>query len=278
MGAADGAQEVTSRGDAAGIRTSLPLASSRPSLLTEGSRKVANHSISSRARVGKNVRFGDYVVVGDDVVLGDGVIVHPNVVIAPGVVIEENVEVFPGAFLGKEPKGAGATARIPTFNRTVRIGKNCSIGPNAVVFYDVEIGEGTLLGDGASIREQGRIGSKCIISRYVTLNYNARIGDRTKIMDLTHITGNCVVGNDVFVSIHVSTVNDNAIGAEGYDEARIVGPTLGDGCMIGANAVLLPNVKIGARAVVAAGAVVTTDVAPGEKVFGIPARSRARPL
>lgn len=235
-----------------------------------------DHSISRSARIGSNVRIGDYVVVGDDVELGDGVILHPNVVIAPGVVIESGVEVFPGAFIGKEPKGAGATARLPTFRRSVRIGKNCSIGPNAVVFYDVEIGEGTLLGDGASIREQGRIGSRCIISRYVTLNYNVRVGDRTKVMDLTHLTGNCVVGNDVFVSIHVSTVNDNALGGEGYDAERIIGPTLEDGCAIGANAVLLPKVRIGAGAVVAAGAVVTSDVPPGDRVFGIPARSRSR--
>ena len=219
-------------------------------------------------------RIGDFAVVGDDVVLGDGVVLHPHVVIAPGVVLESNVEVFPGAFIGKEPKGAGATARIPEFERTVRIGKNCSVGPHSVIFYDVEIGEGTLLGDGASTREQGRVGSRCIISRYVTLNYNVRVGHRTKVMDLTHLTGNCTVGDDVFVSVHVSTVNDNTLRAEGYSADRIVGPTLEDGCAIGANAVLLPNIRIGARAVVAAGAVITADVAPGDRVFGIPARSR----
>lgn len=230
--------------------------------------------ISPRAILGSNVRIAEYAVVGDGAILGDDVVLHPHAVIAPGVILESNVEVFPGAFIGKEPKGAGATARVPAFDRRVRIAKNCSVGPNAVIYYDVDIGESTLLGDGASIREQCRIGSKCIISRYVTLNYNVRVGDRTKVMDLTHLTGNCTVGNDVFVSIHVSTVNDNAIGAHGYSPDTIIGPTLEDGCMIGANAVLLPRVRIGAGAVVAAGAVVTKDVSPGDKVFGMPARPR----
>ena len=68
-------------------------------------------------------------------------------------------------------------------------------------------------------------------------------------MDGTHLTGNMIVGDDVFISINVSTVNDNAMGQAGY-EAHIVGPRIADG----------------------AGAVVTKDVAPHTKVMGIPAR------
>ena len=70
---------------------------------------------------------------------------------------------------------------------------------------------GTLIGDGASIREQCRIGDNCIVSRLVTINYNAKIGNRTKIMDNTHITGNMEIGDDVFISV-VATTNDNNIG------------------------------------------------------------------
>ncbi len=197
-------------------------------------------------------------------------------VIAEGVTVGAGVEIFPGAFLGKEPKGAGATARLPVFERRIVVGAGCSIGPHAVIFYDVEIGEGTLLGDGASIREQGRVGSRCILSRYVTLNYNVRVGDRSKIMDMTHVTGNTTIGSDVFVSTMVAMTNDNAMGKAGYHEGAIRGPTIEDGAMIGANASLLPGVVIGARAVVGAGSVVTRDVAPGVTVMGVPARPKAQ--
>ena len=70
-------------------------------------------------------------------------------------------------------------------------------------------------------REQCRIGSHCLISRYVTVNYNTMIGDRTRIMDSTHITGNCVIGNDVFISTLVATVNDNEMVLRSYAEARL---------------------------------------------------------
>jgi len=129
-----------------------------------------------------------------------------------------------------------------------------------------------LIGDGASIREKCRIGSRCIISRYVTINYNTRIGDRTKIMDLTHITGNCTIGNDVFISLTVGMTNDNVPGAGVYDEARIKGPIICDDVFIGAGATLLPGIKIGEKAVIGAGAVVTKDVDAGKVVMGVPAK------
>jgi acetyltransferase-like isoleucine patch superfamily enzyme len=234
--------------------------------------QISDRAVVKTDKIGTDVTVHEFAVIAEDVVLGNRVVVHPHVVIAAGVRIEDGVEIFPGAFIGKEPKGAGATARQPHFERSVRIGANSSIGPHAVIYYDVEIGQNTLIGDGASIREQCRIGSRCIISRYVTINYNTTVGDGTKIMDLTHITGNCTIGRDVFCSILVSTTNDNAIGAQGYSEENIVGPTIHDGAMIGANANLLPGVVVGEGAMVAAGSVVTKDVEPRTLVAGLPAR------
>jgi acetyltransferase-like isoleucine patch superfamily enzyme len=44
--------------------------------------------------------------------------------------------------------------------------------------------------------------------------------------------------------------------------------------MVGAGAILLPGVVVGARATVAAGAVVASDVPAESTVLGIPARVR----
>jgi acetyltransferase-like isoleucine patch superfamily enzyme len=186
------------------------------------------------------------------------------------------VEIFPGAYLGKEPKGVGATSRTVKFERYLRIGRGSSIGPHAVIFYDVQIGAETLIGDGASIREQCRIGTHCLISRYVTVNYNTMIGDRTRIMDSTHITGNCIIGNDVFISTLVATVNDNEMVSRSYAESKIVGPRIGDHASIGAGVCLLPGVVVGEGAIVGAGSVVTKDVESYTMVMGVPARLTRR--
>lgn len=225
--------------------------------------------ISPDANIADGVRIGPFSIIGG-ARIGANSVIHSHVVVSDGVEIGEEVEVFPGALIGKEPKGAGATARTPSFERVVSIANGCSIGPNVVVYYDVKIGANTLLGDGASIREGCSIGSKCILSRYVTVNYATTIGDRTKVMDNTHLTGNMHIGDDVFISTMVGTANDNLIRA-GYG-SHITGPKINDFAFVGAGATLLPNTEIGAHAVVGSGAVVTKSVEAYTVVAGVPAR------
>ena len=233
---------------------------------------ISQNAIVETEQIGQDVSIGDFSIIRSNVKIADGVIIHPHVIIESGVEIGEYVEIYPGTIIGKTPKGAGATARPIEFRPFVSIGKNCALGPNAVIFYDVEIGHNTLVGDGASVREQCRIGHHCILGRYVTVNYNTTIGNRCRIMDLSHITGHTIIQDNVFISVHVSTTNDNHIRNREYSEDKIIGPVIEAGATIGAGACLLPGVKIGEGAFVGSNAVVTEDVHPYDLVMGIPAR------
>lgn len=55
------------------------------------------------------------------------------------------------------------------------------------------------------------------------------------------------------------------------DEYRVGDVTIGERAMIGAGAVILPGVEIGADARVAANSLVAADVSPGSTVAGVPA-------
>lgn len=237
--------------------------------------QISVHAIVETQDIANNVRIGEFVVVRAGVKIGADVIIHPHVVIESGVEVRDGVEIFPGAYIGKEPKGAGALARQPKFEQRVVIGANSSVGPHAVIYYDVDIGEQCLIGDGASVREQCRIGSSTIIGRYVTINYNVEIGSRVKIMDHTWLAGNMRIEDDVFISGGVLTANDNAIGQQrDYREDEIVGPTILRGAAVGVGAVLLPHITIGERSTVAAGAVVTKSTQAESLVIGMPAKAR----
>jgi UDP-3-O-[3-hydroxymyristoyl] glucosamine N-acyltransferase len=225
--------------------------------------------IHKHAIIGNNVSIGAYAVIGD-CILGDDCIIHPHVFIGDNVIIEKNVEIFNGAVIGKEPKGAGATSRPIEFKKYISIEKNVSISPHAIIYYDVKIGENTLIGDGASIREQCRIGNFCIISRYVTINYNTWIGNRVKIMDLSHITGNMTINDDVFISALVGSANDNKI-TSGYGD-HIKGASIEQGAIVGLGSMLLPNISIGQKAFIAAGAIVTKSIRNKKLALGIPAK------
>jgi UDP-3-O-[3-hydroxymyristoyl] glucosamine N-acyltransferase len=226
--------------------------------------------IGAGATLGPRCRVAVGAVVGAGARLGAGCVLHPHAVVSDAVELGDGVEVFPAGLVGRVPKGAGATAREPDVSGHLRIGNGCSIGSHATVYYGVEIGAETLIGEAASIREGGRIGSRCIVSRCVTLNYDVHLGNGVKIMDNTHITGGTWIGDGAFVSTMVATANDNSP-TEPFSE-RVVGPRIEPGAVIGAGATLLPGVRIGARAVVGAGAVVTRDVADGVTVTGVPAR------
>ena len=60
------------------------------------------------------------------------------------------------------------------------------------------------------------------------------------------------------------------------DEYRLGDVVVGERAMIGAGAVVLPGVTVGADAQVAANSLVVEDVAPGETVAGVPAEPVTR--
>ena len=89
--------------------------------------------------------------------------------------------------------------------------------------------------------------------------------------------GRIVIGNHVIMAMNVVVRAadhryasiDVPIRYQGQEGGEIV---IGDDVWIGANAVVTRNVHIGAHAIIAAGAVVTKDVAPYDIVAGVPAR------
>lgn len=230
--------------------------------------------ISRGARVGAACVVHSHALVGADARIGDRCIVHPHAVVGPGVVLGEGVELLHSAVVGREPRSAGATARDPSFAHRLYVGDGCAIGSHATIYYDVEIGDHTLVGDAASIREGARIGSRCIVSRCVTLNYDVTIGNDVKVMDATHLTGGTQIGDGAFISILVATTNDNQPRQPLGHDRRLEGPRIESGATVGAGAILLPGVVVGANATVAAGAVVTRDVPSGATAMGMPARAR----
>jgi len=233
---------------------------------------ISNESTVQAKEIGDNVTISEYCVIRADVIIGNNVIIHPHVVINNGVRIADGVEIFPGAIIGKQPQLAGVLHHKPQFSDFVEVGKNSTIGPNSIIYYDVKIGSGCLIGDAVAIRERCTIEANCIIGRHVSLLYNVTVGHGSKIMTNSHITGNSVIGKNVVIGVGVNSVNDNNFGSEGYDRNTILGPRIEDNVKIGAGVTLLPNVIIGANSVVGAGSVVTRNIAKNTLVMGIPAR------
>lgn len=137
-----------------------------------------------------------------------------------------------------------------TWPHQVQIGRRCILEADIYFKFDgickpgpnILIGDGTFIGRGCefNISEQVRIGHHCLIASGV------------KFIDHDH-------GTELGTFM-------------GSQPASISPITIEDDVWIGVNAVILQGVHIGTGAIVAAGAVVRSKVAPYEVVGGVPAR------
>lgn len=150
---------------------------------------------------------------------------------------------------------------------------------DSVVGRDATIGEGTVIWGLAQIRENARVGSSCIIGRGAYIGSGVEIGDHCKVQNNSLIYEPARLGNGVFVGPAVVLTNDvfpRAVNVDGSLKTGadwdLVGVVIGDGASIGAGAVCVAPLTVGEWAMVAAGSVVTRDVAPYSLVRGVPAR------
>ena len=103
------------------------------------------------------------------------------------------------------------------------------------------------------------------------------IGDHTRVGLHNTIIGPVTIGSHVNLAqgITVTALNHNfsdterRIDEQGVSTKPVV---IEDDIWIGANAVILPGVRIGCHSVIAAGSVVTKDVPPHSLVAGVPAK------
>lgn len=144
--------------------------------------------------------------------------------------------------------------KLITNSGTICIANYCWIN------YDVEICPDKLI----------KIGNKTTIQKRSTINGNVTIGEE------------CIIAPNVFISSGTHIYNlkpeltireqekyaaDNSIENQ-YDKPV----TIGNDVWIGVNSVILPGVSIGDHCIIGANAVVTKDVESGKIVAGIPAK------
>ena len=145
------------------------------------------------------------------------------------------------------------------------------IHKTAEVNESAKIGEGTFIWNQAQIRENVKVGKNCIISKNVYLDLDVIIGDTVKIENNVSLYKGVTVEDDVFIGPHAVFTNDLYPRAFNK-EWEITDTILKKGCSIGANATIVAGNIIGSYSMVAAGSVVTQDVAPFSLVRGNPAR------
>lgn len=148
---------------------------------------------------------------------------------------------------------------------------NYFVHPTAVIGEGAAIGDGTHVWHFCHIMRGAVIGTHCSLGQNVFVAEGVRLGDGCKVQNNVSLYTGVTCEAEVFLGpscVFTNVINPRAAVSR-KDQYR---PTLvKKGASIGANATILCGTTIGEYALIAAGAVVTKDVAPYTVVAGMPA-------
>ena len=133
--------------------------------------------------------------------------------------------------------------RAAAWERAAAAGWECTaplIHRAAVVAADAISAPGATIGPLAVIGASSSVGPHAIVSRGALIGHHVRIGQFATLNPGVNVGGNSTIGHGAFIGMGAAVVN---------------------------------GTHVGAGAIVAAGALVIGDVAPGERVQGVPAQS-----
>ncbi len=172
---------------------------------------------------------GATLVAPDTVTLCADTVLEPDVVVQPHVVFGPGVRVASGA-------------EIRSFSHL----EGCSIGP------------GALIGPYARIRPGTEVGAAAHVGNFVELKAT-QLGAGAKANHLSYL-GDSTIGARTNIGAGTITCN-----YDGYAKHRT---TIGAGAFVGTHATLVAPLSLGDGAFVAAGSVITRDVAADAMAFG----------
>ena len=143
---------------------------------------------------------------------------------------------------------------------------------SAYVDQPSRIGAGTKVWHFAHVLPNTDIGENCVLGQNVVVGPDVRIGNNCKIQNNVSIYKGVELDDGVFCGPSCVFTNVLTPRAEIERKDEFAPTPVGRGATIGANATIVCGHRIGAFAMVAAGAVVTRDVPDYALVAGVPAR------
>lgn len=143
---------------------------------------------------------------------------------------------------------------------------------SAYVDRPSKIGAGTKIWHFAHVLPNTEIGEHCVLGQNVVVGPDVRIGNRCKIQNNVSLYKGVELADGVFCGPSCVFTNVLTPRAEVERKEEFAPTPVGRGATIGANATIVCGHSIGEYAMIAAGAVVTKNVAPYALVAGVPAR------
>lgn len=133
--------------------------------------------VHPEARVGNNVKIGNFTNIYEDVEIGDNCQIAGNVTIFPGARIGSGVKIFPGAVVAAIPQDLKFQGE-----KTLAI-----VGDGTTLRECVTVNRGT------ASKGQTIVGENCLIMAYCHVAHDCVIGNRVIMSNATQLAGEVIV-------------------------------------------------------------------------------------
>lgn len=146
------------------------------------------------------------------------------------------------------------------------------VHPSSYVDADVTIGDETRVWHFCHIQSGARIGERCSLGQNVNVANHVRIGNGCRIQNNVSIYEGVELEDNVFCGPSCVFTNVLTPRAHFPVHGQYQHTLVREGASLGANSTIVCGHTVGRSAMVAAGAVVTSDVPDYALVAGVPAR------
>ena len=197
------------------------------------------HSVvSPRAKIGGNVRIGNYTHIYDNLVIEDDSVIGDHCVIGHPA---------PGRWAGK----------------TLRIGHGAIIRSHTVLYEGSDLGPKLETGHHALIREGTVAGMNLRVGSYTDIEGDCSLGDYCRFHSYVHIGKGSQIGNFVWLYSLTTLTNDPLPPSDALSPAVIE-----DGVVVCVGVVVLPGAILRKGSFVSANSIASGEIPEGGVVAG----------
>lgn len=135
------------------------------------------YSVSENARIGNNVKIGEFTKIYENVEIGDDCEIYNNVTIFPGARIGKGVKIFPGAVIAGIPQDLKFRGE-----ETIAI-----IGDYTTIRECATVNRGT------ASKGKTEVGSGCLIMAYTHVAHDCKVGNKVIISNAAQLAGEVII-------------------------------------------------------------------------------------